>query len=34
MHFKDISYPNGNLVQLEAKKKNLVETCEDTDWSA
>ena len=34
MHIKDISYPNGNLVQLEAKKKNLVESGEATHWSA
>ena len=31
---QDIPFPNWNVAQLEAKKKNLVESSEATDWLA
>ena len=31
---QDMSYPNGNVAKLEAKKKNLVESSAATDWLA
>ena len=31
---QDIPFSNWNVAQLEAKKRNLVESSEATDWSA